>query len=349
MGRYSGAETVRAVEGEGRAVASEYGHTPRGVAEEYYPAVTPPVDDDLTDRIEVGVGRIGGELLECLGDTAAEVTERRGERGRGAACRFGRRVGAAVGEERRGSARAQVHDRGCAPGSEERSADAFGNMRGNGIERESAHHVIQFHQIVGFGAENEFADPGVHAVGADEQVGPQVRAVTQRDLDRIGLLGHRLHCGGEPDIGVSGHHVVQRGLQIATEEAQRPVSHRRLRDGGGHGELLPAVGVHENRREESDIPWNERGQQAEPLGGVVSGPVQVQQVAAAAPRGGPLEHDDIPAFPVHPQRRRQPGYTRAHDHRPFRLWPAGVSRRVLVIDHYCSWVSAAVRISSTNS
>jgi hypothetical protein len=127
-------------------------------------------------------------------------------------------------------------------------------------EGERADQMPQVHPEVGVLTEHELSDTGVQAVGADEEVGTLGRAVAQCDLNFVIVLGDRLHGDAEADRGDVTHRLVQHRLQIAAENGDRLFAERGLGECGRHRELLPAVGLGEDRGEHPKVPFGQRGQ-----------------------------------------------------------------------------------------
>jgi hypothetical protein len=128
-------------------------------------------------------------------------------------------------------------------------------------------------------------------------------------------VADRRDGGAEADGGVVAGRFPQHGLQVAAEHRQGAGAQGGLGDGSRHGELRAAVGAHQHGGEEAQRPAGQRGQQAEPLGGVIARAEQIDHVTTAPPRRGTLDHGRAPSVATETEGRGQTGDAGADDHR----------------------------------
>jgi hypothetical protein len=169
----------------------------------------------------------------------------------------------------------------------------------------------------GVGTEGQRPHPGMHAVGADQQVDDLARPVAEVHLDSGGVLADGVDGDTKPDRHLAADLLVQHGLEVAAEEVEvpageQPATNRRI----GQTETSPAFAVDEHQLGDGAVNGFQPRQQAQPLGGIVAGPEEVDHVALAAWSGRQLDQQRLPAQPPQAQRDGQAGDAGADDQRP---------------------------------
>ena len=155
------------------------------------------------------------------------------------------------------------------------------------------------------GAEDQGADGGVDAVGADEQIRALDGSVGEGHGHLVAVLGD----GGGPGAVANLHQVSDRLVQGALQIAAQQDPHRGAVDlfGKGQAGCEVTAGVDFEHASLGGAAVRERVQKAQAFGGAVARAVEPDGVAAGAAFGCPLGDQGLPAGPVQAQRGGQTG------------------------------------------